>query len=651
VASQSRQIIDCADCSNQAGVAKRYACLIFRLALAAFLACALAFVALAAPSKAYASLGQTEGWGAAGSYDTTWYKSGQTYFEISNARQLAGLAHLVNISKVSFSGCTIKLTSDIDLSGKNWAPIGTVYSNFSSSFSGTFDGDGHTISGLTINSSYDYQALFGYVESALIEKLVVRGSVTGQSCVAGIVAYSTDSSFVKLANYCTVTATGSGTSTGEVYFGSAAGVVCYAATTNSTAEQYFQDLYNYGLINAGDKNSGGVIGFLYSNGNVNVSHCANYNNVNVGSAHNMNGEEDGVGGVIGATAGYGTYKVSECVNTGTITTANAVTTGGIVGSLGGQDSSVNFCRNTGTINGAEYAGGIAGNVRATDGQVVSCYNTGKVNAATSSGSGGIVASQTGSNLDIRNNVYLSGTAGTADAEGSATAISKSDLQSQATVDMLNLGGTSFVKNNSGDGYPELSWEPSALDGGGTNQQETDDDDDDTYAGESVFEDASSMTGDEQSDGLSQIVTAAGSASAQSANATENGGSTQASDAAGDAAAEVSADISQDLSSADAGDIAEGSEASFKLVELSAAMESQEEESAWMPEEDNSQAILLFCLFAFLLLWGVSREYRFFSFECAKPFGDSSLLHKIKKFNPRDIFKFGNSQQASFTNRL
>ncbi|MCL2282685.1 MAG: YDG domain-containing protein [Fibromonadales bacterium] len=98
---------------------------------------------------------------------TAWYNSAATEFEISSAEDLRGLASLVNgITTVRFSGKTIKLTNNIDLGWQNWTPIGNKGTN---SFLGTFDGQGYTISGLSVEvvttSSADVAigGLFGYI--------------------------------------------------------------------------------------------------------------------------------------------------------------------------------------------------------------------------------------------------------------------------------------------------------------------------------------------------------------------------------------------------------------------------------------------------------------------------------------------------------
>ena len=136
--------------------------------------------------------------------DTSWYAGheNETKFSIGTAAELAGLAALVNgtakdaegkpIAAVNFydettkTGKTIKLTADIDLGDKEWTPIGTSRNKFA----GTFDGQGYTISGLYINTSSQYQGLFGSTApEAFIQNLIVTGSVTanGKNYAGGIV--------------------------------------------------------------------------------------------------------------------------------------------------------------------------------------------------------------------------------------------------------------------------------------------------------------------------------------------------------------------------------------------------------------------------------------------------------------------------------
>lgn len=102
--------------------------------------------------------------------------------EISSAEELAKIG---KDPEYMLSG-RYKLTEDINLGGKKnpWTPIGSLYQ----SFSGEFDGNGHVISGLYINSNGDYQGLFGKVSgNAVVRNLTVKGSVCGGDCVGGVV--------------------------------------------------------------------------------------------------------------------------------------------------------------------------------------------------------------------------------------------------------------------------------------------------------------------------------------------------------------------------------------------------------------------------------------------------------------------------------
>lgn len=150
---------------------------------------------------------------------------------IATAQDLVDFRDEVNAStNKSTSTLCAKLTANIDLGGQEWTPIGQ-YKSYSENvtYGGTFDGDGHTISGLSINATTAYQGLFGYVKGGEIKDLTVAGSVTtstkSSAYAAGIVGYGSPVTIENCVNQATVTATQKG---------NIAGIVGYTSTTGSS---------------------------------------------------------------------------------------------------------------------------------------------------------------------------------------------------------------------------------------------------------------------------------------------------------------------------------------------------------------------------------------------------------------------------------
>ena len=105
--------------------------------------------------------------------DTSWYSDADTEFTLHDAADLAGFSELVNAGN-DFKGKTVKLDADINLSDSDeeWTPIGN---NEDTPFSGTFDGQGHTVSGINI-SAQSMGGLFGRLTRAKIRDTVVSGN-------------------------------------------------------------------------------------------------------------------------------------------------------------------------------------------------------------------------------------------------------------------------------------------------------------------------------------------------------------------------------------------------------------------------------------------------------------------------------------------
>ena len=271
-------------------------------------------------------------------------------------------------TKKSTSNLCAKLTSDIDLTGKEWTPIG-CYNSYSDCvyYGGTFDGAGHTVSGLTINNAKTYQALFGYVKGGTIQDLTVKGSVKtstkSSSYAAGIVSYGNPVTIKNCTNEVDVTASAKGY---------AAGVCAYVINGSK-----LESCTNKGMVSGYGDYVGGVAGTV-TGSTTTITGCFNHGVVtNTGKPSSYAYSTGGIAG--GISTGV---TVERCGNTGNIT-STLKRTGGIAGSAGGT---INACFNTGTITGIYGVGGIAGDSGTSDAKVTGCYNTGDVKGVSPSAS-------------------------------------------------------------------------------------------------------------------------------------------------------------------------------------------------------------------------------------------------------------------------
>ena len=224
-------------------------------------------------------------------------------YTVTSADGLINVAELVNGGKTDIN---ITLDKDIDLTGKEWTPIGTSFSN---KYTGTFDGGGHTIKGLTVTTNDQFVGLFGYLDKAgtvknvvmegiqitsnhvlmsgntggvvgyswgTIENCSVSGSVSGTKCVGGVVGAQKAGSITGCSSSATVK--------GTVDVGGVAGekwgsmTACYA-TGNVTLEiDSPKDLSGGGLV--GFNGGSGVLA-CYATGNV-TSTGSSTGNVHIG---------------------------------------------------------------------------------------------------------------------------------------------------------------------------------------------------------------------------------------------------------------------------------------------------------------------------------------------------------------------------------
>lgn len=281
------------------------------------------------------------------------------------------------------------LADDIDLEGSAdnaWKSIGN--------FTGTFDGDGHTISGLYLNADSaagptdQGLGLFTSVgKGGTVRNLTVEGEIIptklGSKPIGGVAGKNNGGTISNCTSRVDIT--------GSTY--SSVGGIVGDSDSNSTIE----NCRNTGSINVTRSSAGSAtgIGGIVGTSNDTVKTCENTGNVTVGG-YGL------IGGIVGRA--NGSSKVSNCRNSGDISAKNNGNsiTGGIVGDNYGA---ISRCNNTGAVSGTGTAGGIAGNnYGAGDGPdsiVENCYNTGAVSG--SGDVGGVV----GHNNNSNENTYIS----------------------------------------------------------------------------------------------------------------------------------------------------------------------------------------------------------------------------------------------------
>ncbi|MDR3002567.1 MAG: hypothetical protein LBU89_15080 [Fibromonadaceae bacterium] len=318
-----------------------------------------------------------------GQIDTGWYDDEKNEFVISTAEELAGLAKLVNDGN-DFKDKIVTLGADIMLNDTTgweswneassdlniWIPIG----NISNGFGGNFDGANYFVSGIYVNTTDDYQGLFG--TGSFIKNIGVLASfIKGGNNVGGIVG-----------------STGWGGSMTNCHF---RGIVNGTNRVGGIAgyNNGIQNSYSIGTVN-GDGNVGGLVGYA-DVARVMASHSASIvtgNNivggiigqVYTGSVQNsyFTGKVNG-GNQAGGIAGRNDGTISNSHSTGEVSGSNSV--GGIVG-INYYSASVLNSYFTGNIIGNSGIGGIAGaSGFMGSGRLINSYSTGNITGNSSVG--------------------------------------------------------------------------------------------------------------------------------------------------------------------------------------------------------------------------------------------------------------------------
>ena len=179
-------------------------------------------------------------------------------YTVYNADGLLNVAELVNGGKTDIN---ITLTADIDLTGKDWTPIGTDYDN---SYKGTFDGGGHTITGLTFTTNDEFAGLFGWLNRAgTVKNVVMEGvQITSNQIYGGSIGGVAGYSWGTIEN-CSV----SGSVSGTVYVGGVVGVQIGGSITGCSSSATVKGTVDVGGV-AGQTNSSATLTACYATGNV-----------------------------------------------------------------------------------------------------------------------------------------------------------------------------------------------------------------------------------------------------------------------------------------------------------------------------------------------------------------------------------------------
>ena len=238
-------------------------------------------------------------------------------YTVTSADGLMNVAELVNGGKTDIN---ITLTADIDLTGKDWTPIGTDYDN---SYKGTFDGGGHTITGLTFTTNDKYAGLFGWLNKAgTVKNVVMEGvQITSNQIYGGYIGGVAGYSWGTIEN-CSV----SGSVSGTVYVGGVVGAQIDGSITGCSSSATVKGTVYVGGV-TGQTNSSATLTACYATGNVIIE---------IAPTKNISG-----GGLVGMNGGKG---VRACYATGNVTSTGS-STGNvhIFGLLGDNYTTVTAC--------------------------------------------------------------------------------------------------------------------------------------------------------------------------------------------------------------------------------------------------------------------------------------------------------------------
>lgn len=381
--------------------------------------------------------------------DTSWYNDTNTEFTLTTARQLAGVQVLV-LSGEDFSGKTIKLGSNIAMTnddGTNGKRFWDGIGNANYLFSGTFDGQGHSLTDLHVNM----YGLFAYTEDAVIKDVSIYGDADGNTA-CGIAAYGTNTEISGCSAYSVITGTAN----------YSAGIL-----GKDQGGCSISNCYNYGPV-SGIGKVGGIAGELSTSGT--VYQCINQGDISCLTAGNYM-----VGGIAGSLNG----KLEQCGNTGDVTSAGR-NTGGIAGQSVSAYAKITDCYNSGTVthdggtSTLDSVGGIVG--YGSYYSIENVHNYGAVIKASGSlttNIGGVIGRDMKRSTNTTDNVYYNSDVNTYAAMSVAQDVLGdvsywSGIKAATAGDFANAGSVTAAINGNesfqlvNGTYPQLVFESGAL---------------------------------------------------------------------------------------------------------------------------------------------------------------------------------------------
>jgi hypothetical protein len=286
----------------------------------------------------------------ADNYDISWFDKSKNSFTLTTNKELAGVAFLVNNGYTTFKGMTIKLGSDIDLSGRDWNTIGINYVDV---FEGSFDGQGHTISGISIKYQENIQNAYGFwgdFRGSSIKNTIFKGKVKIDDPVSGC--------------------------NGDTYdVGGIVGRLKRSASISNCVSE--MDVY----CNKSTPNEkvyvGGICG--WAGEYANISYCSHKGNLHASDYYNNTSNPPSIGGIAGSSSNY--VKIEYCENLSSEITCHTpskrgnITGAGIAGISGGHPT-ISYCRSI--INNIEFDNDCAGTtwfyISGIGSKSINCYS-------------------------------------------------------------------------------------------------------------------------------------------------------------------------------------------------------------------------------------------------------------------------------------